>query len=367
MLCTHCNTPNFHDYKFCRECGTKLDRPAQTPVGAPQAESLLEEAFKLLEQGQADQALASAQAALALDPESLSAHSALALVYERQGKIAEAIHQLEVVLERNPDSAADREKLAELRGSRSQARKRRFEFTPIQVAIACAVAAGVVTFGVGLTLAQKPGSGGSPAGNRPAVGTLQAAQALSVPLPTPPPSGTPHFTPVPPAPTTPLAVNRPGAPVATVPQPLPAPMPSTRLPAQPTGRLPQPNNDGAVGNGDRVRHGIPAGGLQPAAIGEVVPLPAEPVLPAAAGTAAAKAGEPQKGAAGPPVETASQETPRVEPFNTEAGFIKIEAAKRPANPEPVQNTNTSTAPAPGTGNRPSISVSITPSGQGGRR
>lgn len=126
MICSNCKTLNFRDYKYCRECGRPLPRPAlgasdvtrmQEPGGHPQDEqvrALLERAFAAFEAGETTDARLACQSALALRGESSAAHSLLGLIYEREGKIEEAIRQFEQVLALNPDSDADRAHLERL-------------------------------------------------------------------------------------------------------------------------------------------------------------------------------------------------------------------------------------------------------------
>jgi tetratricopeptide (TPR) repeat protein len=183
MVCSQCQTPNFRDYKYCRECGLRLERgPESSSLPVPsdevEIERLLEHAFAALDRGEADRALGSVQAALARDPESAAAHSVLGLVYERMGRIPDAIHQFKLVLSLNPSSTADREKLDQLLAHKYSEPADPRPMAPMRMAIACAVAAGVLTFGVGLALAK-----GGPKGSG-ARGTYEAASPLPISIPT---------------------------------------------------------------------------------------------------------------------------------------------------------------------------------------
>lgn len=90
---------------------------------------LLFETLKLYEQGKLEAAFDKCKAALRENPESPSGHSLLCLIYEKKADeqiekgnrddaidyLHAAIRQMERVLEENPDSAADQDKLDELK------------------------------------------------------------------------------------------------------------------------------------------------------------------------------------------------------------------------------------------------------------
>lgn len=133
MFCGVCGTRNSRNNKFCRECGTRLEPPAPVqplpeevfedlgstpPPGddSEQVRGLLEEAFHAYEQGRLEEAQERCYQVLAKHPDSTSAHSLLALIYENQGDIPRAIREYQIVLEINPDSPADRASLARLQG-----------------------------------------------------------------------------------------------------------------------------------------------------------------------------------------------------------------------------------------------------------
>lgn len=136
MRCPNCNTNNGKTNKYCRTCGTRLDvlaSPEQEPSVASMDEVALgEELFavhELIESGDLDTALEKSEALSEANPGSASAHSIAALVYERKSELAfedgkselgreflkRAIDRYETIIDLNPDSAADRGKLAALR------------------------------------------------------------------------------------------------------------------------------------------------------------------------------------------------------------------------------------------------------------
>lgn len=132
MFCGSCGSRNPDLNKFCRECGAKLpDRPRTLPeeqfadLQAPEPPRsvdhakvavLMDVAFAYHREGKLDQAINTCLEAIALNPDSTSAHSLLAVLYEEKGQFDEAVVHLRRVLELNPDSVADREKLARLLG-----------------------------------------------------------------------------------------------------------------------------------------------------------------------------------------------------------------------------------------------------------
>ena len=133
MFCGHCGTKNPDINKFCRECGTRLPERAprtlseeqfadlQAPSPAPPVDHgkvavLMEAAFSCHREGKIDEAIEKCLQATALNDQSTSAHSLLALLYEEKGQLDLAVVHLRRVLELNPDSVADQEKLARLLG-----------------------------------------------------------------------------------------------------------------------------------------------------------------------------------------------------------------------------------------------------------
>lgn len=141
MRCPRCGTTNGKTNKYCRECGLKLkglnaQHLQQTDADANLRESdevaLGEELFIIWQHyssGDLDLALDKAEKVIRRAPDSTSAHNILALIYEKKAEkesaagnedaardlLKLAVEQYERIIDLNPDSAADREKLASLR------------------------------------------------------------------------------------------------------------------------------------------------------------------------------------------------------------------------------------------------------------
>ncbi len=140
MKCPNCDTVNSKTNKYCRQCGTRLEVLASRepePIPTPSAHAtddvaLGEELFavlELFEHGEIDAALQRGSKLVSDNPASASAHSIVALAWERKAETAlaegkpelardflrRAIEHYEAIIDLNPDSSADREKLASLR------------------------------------------------------------------------------------------------------------------------------------------------------------------------------------------------------------------------------------------------------------
>jgi len=139
MKCPRCGRTNAKTNKFCRECGLRIEglagRDAEPQDGAETRTDevgLGEELFRVLElfeEGDFDAAIESGEKISEANPGSASAHSIVALAYERKSQqeldsgntdgarnyLKLAIAKYEKIIDLNPHSAADREKLATLR------------------------------------------------------------------------------------------------------------------------------------------------------------------------------------------------------------------------------------------------------------
>lgn len=173
MKCPTCGTNNGRTNKFCRGCGTRLDviKPSDAdlhdatcpPDDIARGEELFE-VWQLYSADELDAALEKVQEIIECNPESASAHSIRSLIYQRQaeekfragqenegrGLLELAILDYDRIVELNPDSTADKEKLASLRlqllGRKRAASKSRlikfrqaFDAVPLQWRVAFGV------------------------------------------------------------------------------------------------------------------------------------------------------------------------------------------------------------------------------------
>lgn len=148
MQCPGCRSSNLPGYRFCHHCGHPLDAASVTATIEAGLATQLAEAFENLERGDLAAAEVVLKDVLSEHPDSVSAHSVLATVCERYGRTEEAIAHLEIVLDRCPDSIADRERLRDLKGettiySAAASPRRRW-------AVFAAIAAGAVVLAIGL-------------------------------------------------------------------------------------------------------------------------------------------------------------------------------------------------------------------------
>ncbi len=125
MYCTQCGAKNPEDSNFCRSCGVRLRtirphvsvEPDEVPllVDEEKVTRLLDRAFELYDSGSVEQAFEVCRAALRLNPESVTGRSLLSTIYEKKGDLDAAIRQMERLVELNPESTADINRLAVLR------------------------------------------------------------------------------------------------------------------------------------------------------------------------------------------------------------------------------------------------------------
>lgn len=122
MRCPKCGTESPDQARFCRSCGERfssVDEGAHAPrLLTPEERSrrLLEDAFRLSEEGKLQTAIHACQQAISLNPTSTSAHSLLGTLCERVGDRDGAIRAYEQVLTLSPGSTVERRRLNELMG-----------------------------------------------------------------------------------------------------------------------------------------------------------------------------------------------------------------------------------------------------------
>jgi len=336
MNCPNCKARNPIGNKFCRECGQKMPleenllaaeeaQQVEAERNRERAAKLLTEAFALSQQGKPAEALPRAEEAAALLPESTSALTLSATLYERLGQNDRAIAAMEKVVALNPDSAVDADKLDRLRRGVHLMPKRptvtqpepeaERRWVPIFIGVGAGLIALSVGIGVLVRLNQKPAT-------PPARLTLAPTPAPALPTPTTGMTMTPGGTLGPLSP--PSMVGRPDPFKPNGPVPLsglPTPAPSTVEPrvGRPTGALlpnpqevptPGPESQGVppltFPAGPNGRGLPPLGGVQR----NTAPIQAGP--PTTGGGTSIPAGPPSNSEAPPPTEPpSSQEAPGI--------------------------------------------------------
>ncbi len=122
MRCPKCGKESPDQARFCRACGESLGDAADAAhaprVLTPEERSrrLLEDAFRLSEEGRLQSAVHACRQAISLNPTSTSAHSLLGTLLERTGDRDGAIREYEQVLTLSPGSTVERRRLNELMG-----------------------------------------------------------------------------------------------------------------------------------------------------------------------------------------------------------------------------------------------------------
>ncbi|MBQ7525136.1 MAG: zinc-ribbon domain-containing protein [Abditibacteriota bacterium] len=137
MKCLFCGFENPDTAKFCNECGAKLTpaevKPTEEIIVSPAAQESSDndffDAWRYYETGEYELSLELARSLAEKSPDSSSIHSLMALIYEKKADRARllgsradsdtflylAIAEYERILEINPASEADKEKLKTLR------------------------------------------------------------------------------------------------------------------------------------------------------------------------------------------------------------------------------------------------------------
>jgi tetratricopeptide (TPR) repeat protein len=123
VRCPKCGKESPDQARFCRFCGESLTAGGASEAYAPtrmsaeeRSRRLLEQAFRLSEEGKLQPAVEACRQAIALNPVSTSAHSLLGTLYERTGDREGAIREYEQVVTLSPGSTVERRRLNELMG-----------------------------------------------------------------------------------------------------------------------------------------------------------------------------------------------------------------------------------------------------------
>ena len=191
--CPKCGQDSPDQARFCRVCGNRLsgareaEAPDATLTSEQRAQRLLEEAFRLSEQGRVLAAIQTCQQALSLTPNSTSAHSLLGTLYQRQGDRDRAIREYEQVLTLSPESTVERRLLNELMGVPTAARPVLVSPRTARVAVTGAsVAVALLVIAAVLLTRSNPAPGPSRPTPAPPPAT-RAARPVEVVSTTPPP------------------------------------------------------------------------------------------------------------------------------------------------------------------------------------
>ena len=193
--CPKCGKDSPDQARFCRTCGAPMAATGAAasapPGGTPEqrAQRLLEEAFRLSEESRILGAVQACQQALTINPNSVSAHSLLGTLYERQGDRDAAIREYEQVLTLSPESTVERRRLNELMGVPTAGVGVRISVRTARLALTSAalVVAVVLVVAILFYTQQGPSKPGRPRAPRAALEApgrgSAAAQAQVVPAP----------------------------------------------------------------------------------------------------------------------------------------------------------------------------------------
>lgn len=200
MRCAKCGTEGPEQARFCRACGARLREGGEAPeqLGPEErARQLLEDAFRLSEEGRVLAAIDVCRQAVTLNPRSTSAHSLLGTLYERQGDRQAAIREYEQVLAISPGSTAERRRLNELMGVPAVGEGP--EVSPRAARLVVTGAVGVLALilvAAILVTSQRPASRPAPGGVRVATRTPEEVPLAEPQAVVPAPGRTYAWTPV---------------------------------------------------------------------------------------------------------------------------------------------------------------------------
>ncbi len=118
MYCPDCGRRNDDDAQFCSQCGVSLagGRSRGVPGSAHGPHELVHRASELKDRGDIGGAIELCRRAIVGEPRHRGGHALLGLLYEQMGQTTSAIREYRVVLEIDPNSTAEREKLDMLLG-----------------------------------------------------------------------------------------------------------------------------------------------------------------------------------------------------------------------------------------------------------
>lgn len=134
MFCPDCGFETVEGSRFCKRCGQRLSHGSNalqeelfnavvSPDGLTESsipgvehriEQLLQDAMRCQSEARYQEALMICEAIIEVEKTNTSAHSMMAIVYEKMGKTALAVEQLRIVTQLNPGSVADKIRLEEL-------------------------------------------------------------------------------------------------------------------------------------------------------------------------------------------------------------------------------------------------------------
>src|SRR3989442_15265619 len=117
MNCPECGHEVPDGGAFCGDCGARVEarRAAVEKPPKPDAQAMLSRANLLRVRGQWEAAAEQCAEVLKIEPQNAAVHSLLGEIYDNQGYLERAIRWYEEALELNPNSVADRAKLARAR------------------------------------------------------------------------------------------------------------------------------------------------------------------------------------------------------------------------------------------------------------
>lgn len=118
MQCPTCHTDLAADSAFCSACGAGVGTAIEAGAHDRRSEALLGQANVMRMRGQWTKAEQLCIDLLRTDPNNVHAHSLLGDVYRDQERYDEAAQWYQLALDLNPESAADRAKLAQAEGAR---------------------------------------------------------------------------------------------------------------------------------------------------------------------------------------------------------------------------------------------------------